>query len=89
MLEGNASEAHALFTCIQQDKQCYRVQAISDCASATRWFADWQMALVELGLAKYSWILGQAEARKHKLVKPPILISSQVLAILPQAFSRL
>lgn len=87
VLEGTAREVHALFARIQLDKRHYHVQALSDCASATRWFADWQMVLMEP--ADSYWLLGQAEARRHKLVKPQIPISSPALLTLLQAFSRI
>lgn len=89
VLEGNAREVSALFARIQQDKRHYQVQALSDYASATRWFPDWKMALVEQEPTESYWLLGQAETRLHKLVKPQIPIDSPGLLALLQAFSTL
>lgn len=89
VLEGTAREVRALFTRIQQDGRHYQVQALSNCASATRWFADWRMALVEQEPDDSYWLLGQAEARRHTLLKPQIPISSPTLLAMLQAFSSL
>lgn len=88
VLEGDAAQVHAVFANIQQDKRHHHVQVLSDCATATRWFADWRMAFVAAEPHDFYWLLGYLEAKGHNLVRPQIPITSPLLVTLLQAFSQ-
>jgi hypothetical protein len=88
VLEGAAADVHALFARIRRDKRHYQVQALSDYATATRWFADWRMAFVGLEPSEFYWLLGYLEAKGHNLVKPQVPIDSAYVTTLLQAFSK-
>ena len=88
VLEGSATDVHALYARIRRDKRHCQVQTLSDSATATRWFADWRMAFVGLEPTEFYWLLGYLEAKGHNLVKPQVPIDSPHITTLLQAFSQ-
>ena len=88
VLEGSENEVHALFAKIKQDQRHGQVEALSDYATSTRWFADWRMAVVHTDPHEFHWLLGYLEAKGHNLVKPQIPIISSALITLLEEFSR-
>ena len=88
LIEGPTAEVEDLFARIRQDKRHYNVTALSQKASPTRWFADWEMALVQAEPAHFYWLIGYLEARGHNLVAPQIPIADPFLTTLLDAFSK-
>lgn len=87
VIEGPAQHVQALFVKIRQDRRHQHVTLLSDKASATRWFPDWQMALTEAHPHDYFWLLGYLEARGHNLVRPQLPVNDPQLLQLLQQFS--
>jgi hypothetical protein len=87
VLEGSATDVHALYDRIRRDKRHHQVQTLSDYATATRWFADWRMAFVGITPHEFYWLLGYLEAKGHNLARPHIPIDSPYITTLLQAFS--
>jgi hypothetical protein len=88
VLEGPAPAVHALYANIQRDNRHGQVTTLSDKASATRWFADWKMALIEAEPADFFWLIGYLEAKVSNLVKPTIPITDPQLLTLLKQFSK-
>ena len=88
VLEGSALEVYALFAKIQQDRRHHHVQLLSDKASDTRWFTDWQMAFAELEAPDFFWLIGYLEAKGHNVVKPQLPITEPQLLTLLHQFSK-
>lgn len=88
VLEGHASEVHDLYAKIQQDKRHHNVQLLSDRATGSRWFTDWQMAFVEADTPDFFWLIGYLEARAHNLIMPQIPITEPLLLNLLAQFSK-
>jgi hypothetical protein len=88
VLEGPAPAVHALYANIQRDNRHGQVTTLSDKASATRWFADWKMALIETEPADFFWLIGYLEAKVSNLVKPAIPITDPHLLTLLKQFSK-
>lgn len=87
VLEGAEKAVHVLFAKIQRDSRHHQVQALSNYATATRWFADWRMALVPANAPDFYWLLGYLEAKGHNLVRPQMPITSPLLVTLLEEFS--
>jgi len=88
VLEGTAEQVHKLFAKIRQDKRHSQVQALSDYATSTRWFADWRMAFISTDPAEFHWLLGYLEAKGHNLIRPQVPIISEHLVTLLEEFSK-
>ena len=56
---------------------------------ATRWFADWRMALAELALSEMYWLITHLQTRQYNLVSPRLPITDPHLLTLLGAFSQL
>lgn len=87
VLEGAATDVHALYDRIRRDKRHHHVQTLSDYATDKRWFADWRMAFVNIETYEFYWLLGYLDAKGHNVVKPQIPIDSPHITTLLQAFS--
>lgn len=88
ILEGSALNVHALFAKIRQDKRHHHVVLLSDKASATRWFPDWQMAYAEAEPHDFFWLVGYLDARSHNLVQPQLPITEPLLLELLAKFAQ-
>jgi len=88
VIEGSARDVHALYAKIQQDRRHCHVTLLGDKASATRWFADWRMALVHLPTNEFYWLLGYLEAKGHNPALSQVPINEPQLLTLLQQFSQ-
>lgn len=89
VIEGPAKQVHGLFTKIQRDKRHHNVVLVSDKASATRWFAKWEMAYVETKPQDLFWLMGYLDAKSNNLLRPQRPITEPVLLTLLDKFSHL
>jgi hypothetical protein len=87
VLEGASVDVHTLYARIKKDTRHTHVQALSDRASPTRWFADWRMTLVQTEPAEFHWLIGYLEAKGHNLIKPQMPITTPQLTTLLRQFS--
>lgn len=87
VLEGTSQHVHALFARIRRDPRHCQVVALSERATNTRWFPDWQMAFAELDSHDFFWLTGYLEARGHNLITPQIPIKQELLLKLLKEFS--
>lgn len=88
LLEGSSQHVNALFARIRRDSRHCQVLALSEKATNTRWFPDWQMAYAELDSCDFFWLIGYLEARGHNLVTPQIPIKQEPLLKLLKEFSK-
>ncbi|RZK24568.1 MAG: hypothetical protein EOO56_00790 [Hymenobacter sp.] len=88
LIEGSAANVNALFARIRRDPRHHQVLALSDRATNTRWFPDWQMASSEMDSPDFFWLIGYLEARGHNLVMPQIPVKDGLLLTLLAEFSK-
>lgn len=88
ILEGSALNVHALFARIQQDERHHQIVLLSDKASATRWFPDWQMAYTEAEPHDLFWLMGYLDAHSHNLLHPQLPITEPLLLKLLTKFTQ-
>lgn len=89
VIEGPKEQVHALFIKIRQDKRHHRIVLISDKASATRWFVNWEMAYVEAKAQDLFWLMGYLDAKSSNILRPQRPIIEPMLLTLLDKFSHL
>jgi hypothetical protein len=88
IIEGSARDVHNLFNKIRQDKRHHKVMLLSDKASATRWFAGWEMAYAETDPQDFFWLIGYLDAHSHNLIKTQLPITEPLLLTLLSKFAQ-
>jgi hypothetical protein len=89
VIEGPAKQVHTLFAKIRQDRRHTKVMLLSDKASATRWFAGWEMAYVETKPQDLFWVMGYLDAKSSNLLRPQRPIVEPELLRLLDKFSHI